>query len=124
MLKAVSSTMSMKKILAVVVLVPLAIVAVALSVANRHNVALSLDPFNAADPAVAVAVPLYMLIFAAIALGVLIGGVATWLGQGRWRRQARRLRHEARDMQRENERYRAAKASPATALPAIRRDAA
>lgn len=114
----------MKKLLAIVVLVPVAIVAVALSVANRHDVALSLDPFNAADPAVAIAVPLYMLVFAAIALGIVIGGVGTWLGQARWRRQARRLRHEAKDMRRENERYRTAKASPATALPAIRRDAA
>jgi uncharacterized membrane protein YciS (DUF1049 family) len=116
--------MSMKKILAVVILVPIAIAAVALSVANRHDVALSLDPFNAADPAVAIAVPLYMLIFAAIALGIVIGGVGTWLGQGRWRRQARRLKHEAKDMRRENERYRAATTSPATALPAVRRDAA
>ena len=114
----------MKKILAVVILVPIAIVAVALSVANRHDVALSLDPFNAADPAVAVAMPLYVLLFAAIALGILIGGVGTWLGQGRWRRQARRLRHEAKDMRRENERYRAATTSPATTLPVPRRDAA
>lgn len=114
----------MKKLLAVVVLVPVAIVAVALSVANRHDVALSLDPFNAADPAVAIAMPLYALVFAAIAVGIVIGGVATWLGQGRWRRQARRLKHEARDIRRENAQYRAASTSPATTLPAPRRDAA
>lgn len=112
----------MKKILAVVILVPIAIIAVALSVANRHAVALSLDPFNSADPAVAVSMPLFVLVFAAIAVGVVIGGVGAWLGQGRWRRQARRLRHELQDARRENAQYRAA-ASPATTLPAPRRAA-
>ncbi|BCP55906.1 hypothetical protein K32_45230 [Kaistia sp. 32K] len=114
----------MKKVLAIVIFVPIAIVAVALSVANRHDVALSLDPFNTTDPAVVVAMPLYALVFAAIAVGIVLGGVATWLGQARWRRQARRLKHEAKDMRRENAQYRAASTSPATALPAIRRDAA
>ncbi|WEK51138.1 MAG: lipopolysaccharide assembly protein LapA domain-containing protein [Candidatus Kaistia colombiensis] len=112
----------MKKILAVVILVPIAIIAVALSVANRHAVVLSLDPFNSADPAVVISMPLFVLIFAAIALGIVIGGVGTWLGQGRWRRQSRRLRHELQDAKRENAQYRAA-ASPATTLPTPRRAA-
>lgn len=115
----------MKKILGVVILVPLAILLVALSVANRHSVALSLDPFNSADPSVAITMPLFVLLFGAIALGVLLGGIATWLGQGRWRRQARRLRHEVQDARRETTQYRAAAAtSPATSLPAPRHHAA
>jgi uncharacterized membrane protein YciS (DUF1049 family) len=109
----------MKKILAIVILVPVAIIAVALSVANRHPVALSLDPFNSVDPAVVISMPLFVLIFAAIAVGVVLGGIGTWLGQGRWRRQARHLRHEVRDVKRENTQYRAA-TSPATTLPAPR----
>ncbi|MCX5520591.1 LapA family protein [Kaistia defluvii] len=112
----------MKKFLAVVILVPIAIIAVALSVANRHAVALSLDPFNSTDPAVVISMPLFVLVFGAIALGVLIGGVGAWLGQGRWRRQARKLRHELQDTRLENTQYRAAaSASPATTLPAPRR---
>lgn len=110
----------MKKILAIIVLVPIAIIAIALSVANRHAVALSLDPFNSTDPAVVISMPLFVLVFGAIAVGVLLGGVGTWLGQGRWRRQTRKLRTELKGVQRETAQYRAAAASPATALPAPR----
>ena len=44
-----------RKIVFAVVLVPLAIVIVALAVANRGSVTVSLDPFSAAEPAVAAA---------------------------------------------------------------------
>lgn len=120
----------MKRLIAIIVFVPIAILLVAFSVANRANVTISLDPFNAAEPAVSVALPLFVLLFCTLALGVLIGGVAAWLGQSRWRREARRLRREARKTGRENTALRSASApSPATAipgstLPAIRRDAA
>ena len=114
----------MKKLLAALVLVPLAIVIVALSVANRHAVVLSLDPFNGEAPAVAVAVPLFVVFFAALAVGVLLGGIGVWLGQGRWRRQARALKREATTVRRENEAFKAARTSPATALAVSRRDAA
>lgn len=115
----------MKRLVAALILVPLAIVIVALSVANRHAVTLSLDPFNADAPAAAIAMPLYVLIFAAIALGVLLGGVGTWLGQGRWRRQARTLKREAKSAGRDDRsRAPTAAAIPATLLPVTRRDAA
>lgn len=114
----------MKKFLAVVILVPIAIIAVALSVANRHAVPVSLDPFNSTDPSVVLHVPLFVLVFGAVALGVLLGGVGAWLSQGRWRKQARRLRHELTDTRRENTQYRAAAGtSPGTTLPAPRRAA-
>lgn len=115
----------MKRLVALVILVPLAIVIVALSVANRHPVVLSADPFNAASPAVSIAMPLYVLLFLTLALGVFIGGVATWLGQGRWRRQARNLKRETKTIRRENDQFRAAStASPATTLPVPRRELA
>ena len=37
-----------------------------------------------------------MVIFAVLILGVLIGGIAAWLRQGKWRRAARRLDAEVR----------------------------
>ena len=111
----------MKRLIAAIVFVPLAIIIVALAVANRHAVVLSLDPFNGDAPAAAVAVPLYVALFAALAIGAILGGVGTWLGQGRWRRQARRLKRETAGMKRENEMFRASSTSPATALPVPRR---
>lgn len=114
----------MKRLIAAILLIPLAIVIVALSVANRHPVVLSLDPFNGDAPAVAIAVPLYVALFAALALGILLGGIGAWLGQSHWRRQAKRLKRETATMRRENDSYRAANSSPATALTVPRRGAA
>ncbi len=86
----------MKRALAIIILVPLAILLVALAVANRHAVVLSLDPFNGDAPAAAITLPLYVVAFGAIILGVVLGGIGTWLGQGRWRREARLLKREAK----------------------------
>jgi uncharacterized integral membrane protein len=115
----------MKRALAIVILVPLAILLIALAVANRHSVVVSLDPFNGDAPAAAIALPLYVVAFGSIVLGVVLGGIGTWLGQGRWRRQAKRLKREAVVVRRENDGFRAAATgSPANSLPALRRDAA
>ena len=40
----------LRKIVAAVVLVPLAILIIAFAVANRQNVTVSFDPFSAAEP--------------------------------------------------------------------------
>ena len=84
------------KIARVVVLVPLAIVIVMFAVANRHAVTVSFDPFSSARPAYLATVPLFVLIFVLLILGVVVGGVASWMRQSRWRRQARRLEAENR----------------------------
>jgi len=89
--------------LAALVLLPVAIAIVMLATANRHRVTISLDPFSAAQPAIAMTKPLYLVILVAVLAGVIIGGVATWMGQGRWRRAARRARSEARALRAETE---------------------
>ena len=91
-----------RKILAVIVLVPLAIALVALALVNRHNVPISVDAFNPGDLAHAVQVPLFLLVLAVLALGVVLGGVATWLNQGKWRRAARRAEWELGSARAEN----------------------
>ncbi|MBK5958891.1 hypothetical protein CCR97_11825 [Rhodoplanes elegans] len=83
-----------RKIIAVIVLLPLAIALVALALVNRHAVPISLDAFNPGDLKYAVQVPLFVLVLGLVALGVLVGGVATWLNQGKWRRAARRAEWE------------------------------
>src|SRR5262249_11054673 len=66
-----------------------AVLIVALAVANRQLVAISFDPFNAAEPALLLRAPLFVLVFVLVIAGVVIGGVASWLRQSRWRRAAR-----------------------------------
>ena len=80
-----------RRALAVLILGPLAVLIVALAVANRQTVAISFDPFNAADPAYRVQLPLFLLVFLLVIAGVLIGGIAAWLKQSRWRRRSRRV---------------------------------
>lgn len=83
---------------------PAAILLVTLAVANRHAVRLVLDPFRPEAPVLSLVLPLYAYVFAALLFGVLLGGVATWLGQGRWRRMARQRAVEAARWQAEVER--------------------
>ncbi len=84
----------LRKIVAALILVPLAVIIVAFAVANRQIVTMSLDPFSGSEPAASVTLPLFVLIILLLIVGVLIGGVAAWLRQGKWRRNARRLEHE------------------------------
>lgn len=88
----------LRKIVGTLVLVPLAIVLIAFAVANRQFVTLSFDPFDAVHPAYSQPVWLFVPIFAALIIGVVIGGVGAWLRQRRWRSAARRLEREALDL--------------------------
>ena len=87
-----------------VIAFPAAIVLVTLAIANRHNVRLVLDPFRPADPTISIVLPFYAYLFAALLLGVVIGGVATWRTQARWRRSARQRAAEAHRWQAEADR--------------------
>lgn len=82
----------------VVILVPLAVVLIALAVANRNLTAFTVDPFNPGNPALTAQMPLFVLLFAAFALGLLIGSAATWWKQGRYRRLARQRDQELQGM--------------------------
>ena len=95
----------MRKFVTALVVIPLGIIFIVFAVANRHFVTVSFDPFNSVDPAVAVSLPLFVVIIAVAILGVVAGGMATWFRQRRWRRaarqheaDARRARAEAADM--------------------------
>ena len=83
-----------RKIVAALILVPLAIVIIAFAVANRQVVTVSLDPFSAERPAASLTLPLFALVIVLLLLGVVIGGVAAWLRHSKWRRMARRLERE------------------------------
>ncbi len=91
----------MRRFLFFVILIPLGVIAVALSIGNREPVTLSLDPVGMLGTGWQVSMPMFVLLFGTLAVGVVIGGIAAWLGQSKWRYAARleraniaRLRHE------------------------------
>lgn len=85
----------LNRLVVVLILVPLAIMLIAFAVANRALVATTFDPFNPGNPALTVEWPHFVVLFIAFALGLVIGGVATWIGQGRYRKLARQRGIEA-----------------------------
>jgi uncharacterized integral membrane protein len=92
-----------RKVVKALVLIPLAIILIAFAVANRQTVTVSFDPFDRADPAFSVALPLYVLILALVIAGVVVGGMSAWLRQGRWRWRARLAESKARELHVEND---------------------
>ena len=79
-----------RKFIGGLLLAALALVLIAFAIANRQSVTVSFDPFDQADPAFALALPLYQLIFLVLICGVAVGGCAAWLRQSQWRSRARR----------------------------------
>jgi uncharacterized integral membrane protein len=84
----------LRRLVAAIFLVPLAVIIIAFAVANRQLVTLSFDPFSANEPAASATLPLFALIILLLIIGVLIGGLASWLRQGKWRSSTRRLDRE------------------------------
>jgi uncharacterized integral membrane protein len=93
-----------RKTVTALVLVPLAVIFVVFAVANRQTVVVSFDPFDSVNPAFAASMPLFVLILVLLILGALIGGAAAWIGQSRWRRTARRLDGDIRELRAEMDR--------------------
>jgi uncharacterized integral membrane protein len=85
----------MQKFLTAVVWIPLGAILIVFAIANRHSVTVSLDPFNSTDPSGGVTMPLFAVIIAVAILGVLAGGITTWLRQHHWRRSSRRYQADA-----------------------------
>lgn len=111
----------MKKFVSLLILVPLAVVLIALSVANRHLVKFSLDPFNELQPFLSVELPFFVYLFISLLTGMLLGGMLTWWTQGKHRQNARKQKAEARKLQEEMDEIKAARQAEVAAggLPAI-----
>jgi len=95
----------------------IAAVVVFLSIANRESVTVSLDPFSRMAPEFSFTAPLFLVLFGAVACGVLIGGGAAWIAQRGKRRELRQTRREAKALRVETDRLRAENASRYPALP-------
>ncbi len=73
----------MRRAIRLIILIPLGIILIALALANRASVLLSLDPIRPDTPAASVTVPLFVALFGALIVGIIIGGIAAWAGQGK-----------------------------------------
>ena len=103
-----------------VILIPVAVVLIVLSVANRHSVTLALNPFRPEDQVLSFSAPLFVVVLAALIVGVVLGSLVTWLAQGRYRKQARVEATEARKWREEagKQRTRVEEATTRTLLTA------
>jgi uncharacterized integral membrane protein len=93
-----------RKLILALVVVPLGVVLIALAVVNRAPTELILDPLGGTEPSLTVEAPFFLFLLGAFAIGLVIGGLASWFNQGKWRRTAREEAREARDWRRQADR--------------------
>lgn len=74
-----------------ILLVIVAALVIAFAIVNRQGVTLNFWPFP-----YAATVPLYLIMLAALAAGVAVGGVVTWVRGGKWRKRARAAERESK----------------------------
>ena len=87
-----------RKLVLALIVVPLGLALITLAVVNRKPATLILDPFGGSEGGFALQAPLFLFLLGAFALGLVIGGIATWLRQGKWRKTAREEAREAREL--------------------------
>lgn len=95
-----------KRIVNVLVLIPVGIVLIVLSVANRQSVTLALNPFRPEDSVLSVTAPFFVYLFLATIFGLVLGALITWFAQGKYRKRARTEANEAVKWHTEAEKHR------------------
>jgi hypothetical protein len=92
-----------RRIVGWVVLVPLCVLLIVFALANRQLVVVNFNPFmpSAMLTQPGYGVPLFLVIYIVLLIGVIAGGIATWFAQGRVRQEKRHWRKEAETLTRE-----------------------
>ncbi len=103
----------MRKWLARLIWVPLALVGAVFAIANREKVVISLWPLPWE-----VALPLFMVLLAVLAVGLIMGGLIVWLGGHHHRATARRQTRSNESLRRQVAELKATPPASAPALPA------
>lgn len=98
-----------KRLLVLPIVFAVAAILITIAVANRHPVKIVLDPISEV-PLISFELPFFVFLLGALIIGVMLGGMRTWVGQSHWRRNARvraqealRWQSEADRLQRERE---------------------
>ena len=101
-----------------VFIIPASVIAIIVAIANRHTVTFIVDPFSPNAPALSIDLPLFIIVFGALFIGMVIGGAVAWGSGNSVRRNARTYRRQVRGL--EKEREAAAPEAPSPGLPAKR----
>lgn len=87
----------MMRFLKYLLLMPIVVAVLVIALGNRDMITLHLHPFRDGEvPDLTLDVPVYLELLVTLMVGVLIGGFATWLEQGKHRAAARRARAEVK----------------------------
>jgi uncharacterized integral membrane protein len=91
----------LKRIVGWFVLVPLCAALIVFALANLQAVDVNFNPLAASSANFRV--PLFVVIFGVLLVGVVLGGIATWFAQGPHRRDERHFKRETERLHRELE---------------------
>jgi uncharacterized integral membrane protein len=84
------------------VLVPLCGAITIFALANRQLVSVNFNPFTSlTEPSPGTGVPLFLVLFGVLLVGVVLGGIATWFAQGQHRRDEKAFKRENERLHRE-----------------------
>lgn len=93
-----------KRLVGWFLLLPFAVLLVLFALANRQFVRVGLDPFGLQTSFLpSFDIPLFVVLYVTLLIGVLLGGLAVWFTQGRQRRERRQYRREAEKLGRQLE---------------------
>ena len=94
----------LKRIVGWFVLVPLCAVLIVFALANLQLVDVKFNPLAGdASSAAMFRVPMFVVIFGVLLVGVVLGGIAAWFAQGPHRRDERHYKRETERLHRELE---------------------
>lgn len=92
----------LKRIVSWLVLLPLALLLVIFAMANRQSVVINFDPLSQTAPLVPpLSLPMFVVIYALLLVGIVLGGIAVWATQGKHRKAKRAYKREAEALHRE-----------------------
>lgn len=85
----------MKRIVGWFILVPLCALIILFALANRQSIVIGLNPFGTQSGYLpSFEIPLFVLIYVMLLLGIVLGGAAAWVAQGRNRREKRQFKRD------------------------------
>ncbi|MBI1867476.1 MAG: DUF1049 domain-containing protein [Methylocystis sp.] len=97
----------MRSVLRIVVFVPLGLLLLFFAMANRGQVRIALDPLPGGDVSgPGFDAPLFLVVLASVALGVVAGSVSSWFKHRRHRRAAKEARAAAKQARAEADQLR------------------
>ncbi len=84
------------------VVLPAGVILVAFALANRHDVRFNFNPLTSDGPD-GIMAPFFLFILGSFLAGLIIGGIVTWFGQGKWRKEAKAKTRESASLRAETE---------------------